>query len=261
MIDIQIEKDFRGIPLDNVGIKNFKYPIKIAGKNNDVQNTIALINLYVGLESNTRAIHMSRLVEIIHEWNSPISVESVIGFLRNTMKKLDANSSSVEISFPYFINKKSPVSKLKGLVDYSCEIAGSSSVDSIDDIILKVHVPICSVCPCSKAISDHGAHNQRGKVIINARFKDAVWIEDIIRIAETAGSSDVFSLLKRPDEKYVTENSFNNTKFVEDVARDAATQLLEDHNITWFSVSVENYESIHNHNAYASITKTKYFGR
>ncbi len=257
MIDIQKEKDLRGIPLNNVGIKNFKYPIKVADKHNGYQDTIASINLYAGLEPENRAVHMSRLVQIIHEWNLPISVESIVDLLSYTKEKLEANSSVAEIAFPYFINKKAPVSKLEGKVDYYCEIRGSSSNGSMDDIVLKVHVPVCSVCPCSKAISINGAHNQRGEVIINVRFRNAVWIEDIVRVAETAASSDIFSVLKRPDEKYVTETSFNNTKFVEDIARDAATQLIEDPNITWFSVSVENYESIHSHNAYASIIKAK----
>jgi GTP cyclohydrolase I len=257
MLDIQKEKDNRGISINKVGIKNLQYPIKVLDRKNGVQHTVALINLFVDLYSNCRGIHMSRFIEVIHAWKSEISFNSLSNLLSMIKTSLEATSSFIEISFPYFIEKTAPVSKSSALVNYLCEINGTSFSDKSVDIVSIINIPICSVCPCSKAISENGAHNQRGEVRISTRFRETIWIEDIIATVETAASSDVYSILKRSDEKFVTENSFNNPKFVEDIVRDIALHLIKDENITWFSVSVENYESIHNHNAYANITQSK----
>jgi GTP cyclohydrolase IB len=198
---------------------------------------------------------MSRFVEILHQSRTRISLESLTTILADMKQILGARSSHIEITFPYFIKKQSPSAGVSGLMDYICTIIGSSNVGSATDIILKVAVPVTSVCPCSKEISDCGAHNQRGEVLVSARFKKLIWIEDIVNIVEKAASCDIYSVLKREDEKFVTEKAYNNPKFVEDLARDVAKVLLADTNITWFSVSAENFESIHNHSAYAYIEK------
>ena len=169
-------------------------------------------------------------------------------------KDLSAASAHIEVTFPYFVDKKAPVSNSPGLMDYTCSFVGSSDSQGKIDLVSEVIVPITSVCPCSKEISDGGAHNQRGKVRLCTRFKKFIWIEDMIELVEECASCDVYSVLKRIDEKCVTEKGFSNPKFVEDIVRDIAEKLKKDDNITWFSVSAENYESIHNHSAYAHIT-------
>jgi len=255
MIDIQNQPDYRNIPIDKVGIKGLKYPVKVLDKSTGLQSTIAQISMYVDLPHQCKGTHMSRFVEILHLFRTKVSLESITNILEDMKKILGAKSSHIEITFPYFIEKKSPETASKGLMDYTCSIIGSSNGKKNTDIILMVAVPVTSVCPCSKEISDYGAHNQRGEVLVSTRFKKFIWIEDIVDLVETSASCDIFSVLKREDEKYVTEKAYNNPKFVEDIARDVAKELMEDKNITWFSVSAENFESIHNHSAYAYIEK------
>lgn len=255
MLDIQNQPDYRNISIDKVGIKGLKYPIKVLDKTSEVQSTIADINMYVDLPHQCKGTHMSRFVEILHLFKSKVSLESLTNILGDMKKTLGAKSSHIEISFAYFIEKKSPQTKSKGLMHYTCSIIGSSNVSQNADIILKVAVPVTSVCPCSKEISEHGAHNQRGEVLVSTRFKKLIWIEDIVNIVESCASCDIFSVLKREDEKFVTEKAYNNPKFVEDIVRDVSKILIEDKNILWFSVSAENFESIHNHSAYAYIEK------
>lgn len=254
MKDIQSQFDNRKIPIDKVGIKNLKYPVKVLDKMNEYQHTVANINMYVDLPHNHKGIHMSRFVEMLPMFRTKISLKTFSSILEQMKKYLNAKSSHIEISFPYFMEKKAPVSSLSGLMDYKCKIVGTSKPDCKIDLVSEVFVPVWSVCPCSKEISDEGAHNQRGEVHLSTRFKRFIWIEDMIKIVENAASCDVFSVLKRIDEKYVTEKAFANPKFVEDIVRDIAKILKKDGNITWFSVSAENFESIHNHSAYASIT-------
>jgi GTP cyclohydrolase I len=257
MIDIQNQPDFRKIPIDKVGIKGLKYPIKVMDKETSgLQSTVAQINMYVDLPHQCKGTHMSRFVEILHVFRSQVSLESITNILEDMKKILGAKSAHIEITFPYFIEKKSPQTNSKGLMDYTCSIFGSSNGKTNTDIVLKVAVPITSVCPCSKEISKYGAHNQRGEVLVSARYKKFIWIENIVNLVEAAASCDVFSVLKREDEKFVTEKGYDNPKFVEDIARDVAKELMEDDNITWFSVSAENFESIHNHSAYAYIEKS-----
>jgi GTP cyclohydrolase I len=254
MIDMQKMRDYRNIPIDKVGIKGLRYPIKVRDKKSSgLQSTIAEISMYVDLPHQCKGTHMSRFVQMLHTFRSQVSLESIMTILENMKTTLEATSSHIEITFPYFIEKKSPVTGSKGLMDYTCSIIGSSHPNENRDMVLKVAVPITSVCPCSKEISDFGAHNQRGEVCVCTRFKKFVWIEEIIELVEHAASCDVYSVLKREDEKHVTEFAYNNPKFVEDVVRDVGKVLLEDQNITWFSVSAENFESIHNHSAYAFI--------
>ena len=255
MIDIQNQPDYRKIPIDKVGIKGLKYPVKVLDKTTGLQSTVASISMYVDLPHQCKGTHMSRFVEILHLFRTKVSLESITNILEDMKKILGAQSSHIEITFPYFIEKKAPVSGFKGLMDYTCSIKGSSNGKKHTDIVLTIAVPITSVCPCSKEISDYGAHNQRGEVKVSTRFNKFIWIENIVELVEKCASCDIFSVLKRSDEKFVTEKAYNHPKFVEDIARDVSKTLMDDDNITWFSVSAENFESIHNHSAYAYIEK------
>lgn len=257
MIDIQNQRDDRNISIDNVGIKNLRYPVTVRDRRDGFQHTVATINMYVDLPHRIRGTHMSRFVEILHSLSPEVSLRTFSKTLEKMKEHLNAASAHVEMTFPYFIEKKAPVSRSPGLMDYTCRIIGSSDSNGKVDLISEVIVPISSVCPCSKEISDVGAHNQRGEVRLKTRFKKFIWLEDMIELVEAASSCDVYSVLKRVDEKEVTERGFTNAKFVEDVVRDIAKKLLSDNNITWFSVSAENFESIHNHSAYAHITRDK----
>ena len=254
MKDIQSQPDFRKIPIDKVGIKNLRYPVTVRDRRDGFQNTIAVINMYVDLPHNNKGTHMSRFVELLHLLHPDVSLQKFSVILENMKKQLNAASAHLEMTFPYFIEKTAPVSTSPGLMDYTCSIRGSSDPDGRVDLVSEVVVPVTSVCPCSMEISDNGAHNQRGEVKLCTRFKKFIWMEDMIALVESSASCDVFSVLKRSDEKSVTETAFANPKFVEDIVRDVAQKLNADDNITWFSVSAENFESIHNHSAYASIT-------
>jgi GTP cyclohydrolase I len=254
MKDIQNQPDDRNIPINKVGIKNIRYPITVMDRKNTYQHTVATINMYVDLPHDSKGTHMSRFVEMLHEFRPEVSLKSFSLILEQMKKDLNAASAHIEVTFPYFIRKEAPVSKSPGMMDYTCRLIGYSDPNGKLDLISEVVVPVSSVCPCSKEISDGGAHNQRGEVRLATRFKKFIWIEDMIELVEGASSCDVYSVLKRVDEKWVTEKGYNNPKFVEDIVRDIAKALLEDDNITWFSVSVENFESIHHHSAYAFIT-------
>ena len=255
MEDIQNHKDDRNIDIDQVGVKGIRYPITVLDKNMGEQQTVAEINMYVNLPRYYKGTHMSRFVEILNEHSRRISLQNFSEILEEMKDRLNAESAHMEITFPYFINKAAPISGSEGLMEYKCTFKGSLNKGS--DVITMVHVPISTLCPCSKEISDFGAHNQRGEVRLQVRFKKFIWIEDLILLVEELASSDVYSVLKREDEKYVTEMAYNNPKFVEDIVRDIAERLNGDSNITWFSVESENFESIHNHSAYAYIEKSK----
>ena len=256
MKDVQSQPDFRNIPIDKVGIKNLRYPITVRDRREGFQHTIAAINMFVDLPHDNKGTHMSRFVELLHLLRPEVSLEKFEAILDNMKQHLNAASAHLEMTFPYFIEKKAPISTSPGLMDYTCSIIGTSDPSGKVDLISEVVVPISSVCPCSMEISEFGAHNQRGEVRLSTRFKKFIWMEDMIDLVEKAASCDVFSVLKRVDEKCVTERAFSNPKFVEDIVRDVAKTLNEDDNITWFSVSAENFESIHNHSAYASITSS-----
>ncbi len=254
MKDIQNQRDYRNIPIDKVGIKNLRYPIRVLDRRNGFQNTVALINMYVDLPHKYKGTHMSRFVEMLNLFRPEVSLKKFSVILQEMKKHLNAASAHIEVTFPYFIEKEAPVSRSPGLMDYNCRLIGSCYPHGKIDLVCEVVVPISSVCPCSKEISDCGAHNQRGEVQLSTRFKKFIWIEDMIELVEASASCDVYSILKRVDEKCVTEKGYENPKFVEDIVRDVAKKLKKDDNITWFSVSAENFESIHNHSAYASIT-------
>jgi len=254
MKDVQSQPDFRNIPIDKVGIKNLRYPITVRDRRDGFQHTIAAINMFVDLPHDNKGTHMSRFVELLHLLRPEVSLKKFAVILENMKQHLNAASAHLEMTFPYFIEKKAPVSTSPGLMDYTCSITGTSDPSGKVDLVSEVVVPISSVCPCSMEISEIGAHNQRGEVRLSTRFNKFIWMEDMIELVETSASCDVFSVLKRVDEKRVTEKAFGNPKFVEDIVRDVAKKLNEDDNITWFTVSAENFESIHNHSAYASIT-------
>jgi GTP cyclohydrolase I len=257
--DIQNHKDFRNIDIDQVGVKGIRYPITVRDKNLGEQQTVAEINMYVSLPRYYKGTHMSRFVEILNEHSRRISLQNFSEILEEMKQRLDAESAHMEISFPYFINKAAPVTGSEGLMEYKCIFKGSLNHGS--DIVTTVYVPISTLCPCSKEISDHGAHNQRGEVRLQVRFKKFIWIEDLIQLVEESASSEVYSVLKREDEKYVTERAYENPMFVEDIVRDIALKLNRDPNIVWFAVESENFESIHNHNAYAYVEKHKKRGQ
>lgn len=249
--DVQNQPDTRHIEIDKVGVKNIQYPITVLDKSAGTQNTVAAINMYVNLPQHFRGTHMSRFIEILNDHRGEVTIKTVPKLLRDMRNKLEAKSAHVQISFPYFMTKKAPVSGQEGLMGYQCKIHGVS----IPEVTLgiEVEVPITTLCPCSKEISDAGAHNQRGKVTVSINFAKFIWIEDLIEMIEASASCEVYSLLKRVDEKYVTEKAFNNPMFVEDVVRTIADNLRRDKNITKYSVECENMESIHNHNAYAYV--------
>ena len=255
MQDIQNQKDHRNIAIDKVGVKDIRYPITVLDKATKTQQTVAMINMYVNLPKDFKGTHMSRLVEILNEHDRMISSKNFSEILSTMKERLNAESAHIEISFPYFIMKTSPVTKSQGLMDYQCTFKGS--LNQGKDLAVIINVPITTLCPCSKEISEFGAHNQRGEVRLQVRFKRFVWIEDLIELVEENASCDVYSVLKREDEKYVTERAYNNPKFVEDIVRDIAEKLQNDNNIVWFAVESENIESIHNHNAYAYVERDK----
>jgi GTP cyclohydrolase I len=255
MEDIQNNIDYRNIDIDQVGVKKIRYPITVLDKDMGEQQTVAEINMYVNLPRYYKGTHMSRFVEILNEHSRRISLQNFSEILEHVKERLNAESAHMEITFPYFISKSAPVTGIEGLMEYRCTFKGSLNKGS--DLVIMIRVPISTLCPCSREISDFGAHNQRGEVRLQVRFKKFVWIEDLIKLVEESASSDVYSLLKREDEKYVTERAYQNPMFVEDIVRDIAFKLKKDANITWFAVECENYESIHNHNAYARIEEHK----
>jgi len=253
--DIQSLKDHRNIEINKVGVKSIRYPITVLDKINGTQHTIGTINMYVNLPHHFKGTHMSRFIEILNRYRQGINIKNISHIINEMKKSLDAVSAHMEIEFPYFIEKEAPVTKAKSLMEYTCKFWGSHN-DKLD-LVVGVEVPVTTLCPCSKEISKKGAHNQRSIVTVKIRFKKIFWIEDLIKIVEKSASSEVYAILKRPDEKYVTEKAYNNPMFVEDVVRNIADKLRKDPNIIWFSVESENIESIHNHNAYAFIEKSK----
>lgn len=253
MKDIQNQKDTRKIEINKVGVKNIRYPITVLDKAKGVQHTVASVNMYVDLPHRFKGTHMSRFVEILNKYKGDIAIKNFSKILLEMKRKLKAKSAHLEVEFPYFIEKEAPVTKAKSLMEYICRFCGSSNEK--EDFYVGVVVPITTVCPCSKEISEFGAHNQRSLVTVNLRFKKFIWIEDIIHLIEECASCDLYSILKRPDEKYVTEKAYGNPMFVEDVVREIATKLKKDKNIIWFTVESENFESIHNHSAYAFVER------
>jgi len=254
--DVQATPDSRKLAIDKVGIKAIRHPIQIKERSGGVQHTIATFNMYVGLPHQFKGTHMSRFVEILEAHEREISPDTFRSMLREMAKKLEAETGHIEMTFPYFVSKKAPVSGVASLMDYEVTFVGDI-VAGKETFTLKVVVPVTSLCPCSKKISERGAHNQRSHVTVAAQIRSFVWIEELIDVAEQEASCELFGILKRPDEKYVTERAYDNPKFVEDMVRDIAVRLNADPRIRGYSVESENFESIHNHSAYARVEHDK----
>jgi GTP cyclohydrolase I len=254
--DVQNSADTRQIAIDKVGIKDIRHPVRVKDRTEGEQHTIACFNMYVNLPHNFKGTHMSRFVEILNLHEREISVQSFRVMLSEMTERLEAEAGHIEMSFPYFINKTAPVSGVQSLLDYEVCFIGEIR-DNKPQMKIKVVVPVTSLCPCSKKISDRGAHNQRSHVTVTATTRDFIWIEELIELVETQASCELYGLLKRPDEKYVTERAYDNPKFVEDMVRDIAARLNQDDRISAYVVESENFESIHNHSAYALIERDK----
>ncbi len=254
MEDVQNLADTRRIPINKVGIKDIRHPVRIRDRSGGEQHTIASFNMYVNLPHNFKGTHMSRFVEILNQHEREISVKSFKDILVEMTERLEAEAGHIEMSFPYFINKTAPVSGVQSLLDYDVTFIGEFKKGT-PSITVKILVPVTSLCPCSKQISDYGAHNQRSHVTITARLNSFIWIEELIDLVEKESSCELYGLLKRPDEKFVTERAYDNPKFVEDMVRDVAARLNADRRIDAYTVESENFESIHNHSAYALIEK------
>ena len=250
--DTQGLEDTRNLPINKVGIKDILHPVVIKQRSGKEQTTVANFNMYVNLPHNLKGTHMSRFVEILNENIEAISVESFETILNQTLERLESKACDIEMTFPYFINKKAPISGVMSLLDYEVSFIGKI-VNGKFINTTKVLVPVTSLCPCSKNISDYGAHNQRSHVTVTVQTNKLLWIEDIVEMIEKQASSELYGLLKRPDEKFVTERAYDNPKFVEDMVRDIATELNNHESINNFVVESENFESIHNHSAYALI--------
>jgi GTP cyclohydrolase I len=253
--DVQSRADTRQIPINRVGIKDIRHPVRVKDRSVGEQHTVANFNMYVNLPHNFKGTHMSRFVEILHH-EREISVDSFRHMLTEMTTRLDADAGHIEMSFPFFVTKRAPVSGVESLMDYHATLVGEVCHGEATTWI-RVVVPVTSLCPCSKKISDYGAHNQRSHVTIKARLSEHMWIEELIDVAESEASCELYGILKRPDEKYVTERAYDNPKFVEDMVRDVAVRLNNEPRISAYVVESENFESIHNHSAYALIERDK----
>ena len=257
--DVQASADARNIAIDQVGIKDIRYPVRVADRSG-VQNTVASVNMYVALPPGCKGTHMSRFVDVLHGNRGDLCVNSFNDLLAELGKRLDAPQGRIELTFPYFITKHAPVSGASSMMDYEITLVGEIDHER-RETTLKVVIPVTSLCPCSKEISEYGAHNQRSHVTVEVRpcqsNPSSLSLEELIEIVESQASSELYGLLKRADEKFITEKAYDNPKFVEDVVRDVAGIFNADQRIIWYSVSVENFESIHNHSAYARISRDK----
>ena len=255
MPDLQKERDTRNIAIDKVGVKDIHYPIVVMDRSHDKQHTVARINMYVDLPHHFKGTHMSRFIEILNHHRGEITIRNMGTILEQMKERLEASSAHLEMEFPYFIEKEAPVSRARGLMEYQCRLHGMLGESGEPDFVLGVTVPVTSLCPCSREISARGAHNQRSEVRVDIRMQRFIWIEELISWVEECGSSPVYSLLKREDEKAVTETAYDNPMFVEDIVRAVTEKLSQVEGIHWFRVECENFESIHNHSAYAMLER------
>lgn len=255
MPDIQKTRDPRNIPIDKVGVKNIRYPIVVRDRSKGPQSTVGTVNMYVDLPHHFKGTHMSRFLEVLNRYHGAISVEKIPELLSEMCERLVAETAHFEVDFTYFMTKAAPVTGKEGLMGYECGFQAAAG--KTEDFVLSVEVPVTTLCPCSKEISDRGAHNQRGNVHVRVRFDDLVWIEDVVELVEASASCALYPVLKRQDEKWVTETAYDNPRFVEDMVREVTLRLQADDRITWFEIHVENFESIHAHNAYAYIERDK----
>jgi GTP cyclohydrolase IB len=252
--DKQSERDHRELRIDKVGVRGLRFPIQVRDKERTLQNTIATIGMYVDLPKEFKGTHMSRFVEVLNAHGNIVHVENITDILYAMQEKLKSHTARLEMEFPYFLVKKAPVSGQEGVMDYTARFDATACGQEID-FVLGVQVGVTTLCPCSKAMSQYGAHNQRGLVTVQTRSRKSIWIEDLIAMVESSASSELYSLLKRQDEKAVTERAYQNPVFVEDLVRNVVLKLNAHPDVTWYKVEAENFESIHNHNAYACIEK------
>ena len=255
MRDVQSEKDERNISIEKVGVSSLRYPIRVMDRQNGFQNTVALVDIFVDLPSDYRGTHMSRFVEVLNRHRNNMSLSNLEKILDDVKIELKAKVSHIILRFPYFILKKAPVTNEESFMDYECAFIASKNEKF--EFMLEVNVPVHLLCPCSKEISDFGAHNQRANVKVRIKMNKLVWIEEIVDLVEDSASAPLYALLKRPDEKYITEMAYTSPKFVEDIVRDVAIALDNDKRITYYEVEAISYESIHNHNAYAYLHRDK----
>ena len=254
--DVQNEADTRKISIDRVGIKALRYPIRVRSENGTISHSVAVFNMNVRLAHDVKGTHMSRFVEILESNIEPFDAKSLIELLNKMVVRLDVYEGRIEMQFPFFVEKTAPISGVKSLLDYDVLLTGEVA-NGVGRITTKVIIPVTSLCPCSKEISEYGAHNQRAHISISVSGANPLSIEDVVRIAEAEASSELYGVLKRPDEKYVTERAYENPKFVEDVVRDVAAAFERDTRVERYVVESENFESIHNHSAYAMIERNK----
>lgn len=255
--DIQGTPDTRRIAIDHVGIKDIRHPVTVRDRGGEVHSTVATASMTVHLPEQFKGTHMSRFVEILHENDDALSADTFGAMLDSMLDRLESDSGRIVLSFPYFARKSAPVTGVASLMDYEATLIGERDLDGTRRFFIGVVVPVTSLCPCSKEISDYGAHNQRAHVTVTARVDGPIWIQDIVDMVEDSASCQLYSILKRPDEKYVTERAYDNPKFVEDMIRDVATGLNKDRRIRAYRLEAENFEAIHNHSAYAQICKDK----
>ena len=252
--DKQSERDHRQLRVDKVGVRGLRFPIQIRDKAHELQNTIATIGMFVDLPKEFKGTHMSRFLEVLNAHGHIVHVENIPDILHAMQKKLHSATSHLEMEFPFFLAKRAPVSGMESLMDYTARFDATACGKEID-FVLTVKARVTTLCPCSKAISAYGAHNQRGEVTVQIRSTKAIWIENLIGLIESSASSELYALLKRQDEKAVTERAYENPVFVEDLVRNVVVKLNAHPDVTWYKVEAENFESIHNHNAYACIEK------
>ncbi len=253
--DVQGSADTRNIAIDRVGIKSLRHPIAFSDRSG-VQNTVAHFDMSVALSAEFKGTHMSRFVDILNSQSGAISVESFKVMLITMRDRLDASKGIIEMEFPWFVGKSAPISGVRSMIDYQVTLTGSIDGDEIESFV-KVVVPVTSLCPCSKKISEYGAHNQRSHVTVKVNADQAVLVEELIEMVEGQATAELYGMLKRVDEKFITEKAYDNPKFVEDMVRDVAACLNQDSRVLTYQVSVENFESIHNHSAYAEISHRK----
>ncbi|HNX72568.1 MAG TPA: GTP cyclohydrolase FolE2 [Spirochaetales bacterium] len=254
MVDVQSMKDERQIPLQKVGVKGVRYPIVLKDKSSQVQHTTAVVNLYADLPHDFKGTHMSRFIEVFEQYRSDLSMPRFLKMLESIRTQLEAETAYSDLHFPYFIQKAAPVTGQVAMMSYDCFYEGMVS-STERKFVVGVSVPVQTLCPCSKAISRYGAHNQRGIVTLKVTMDSFYWIEDLIALVEDSASSGVYTLLKREDEKFVTEMAYDRPRFVEDVVREVYLKVDALHKFSQFTVEAENFESIHNHSAYAFVEK------
>ena len=251
--DVQSTADHRLLAIHNVGVKGLRYPMQLQAADGETVSTVATLAMSVGLSADVKGTHMSRFVELLEARRGVLSQDGLFRMLEEMLLRLDATSGRIEMAFPYFIRKAAPVSAVESLLDYDAVLIIDKQEGRYPTLTMRVTAPVTSLCPCSKKISDYGAHNQRSHITLEATLRSLMSIEELVRIAEEEASCEVFGLLKRPDEKWVTERAYDNPKFVEDLVRDIALRLMKETRIKDWKVASENFESIHNHSAYAEL--------